>query len=78
MRKYLIVAAIAAGLASPASAQLYPNPFDQALQNYQVDQGLNALAAQTMRNYQNSVNQGLNRINPQPSYGRRCPVWQYC
>lgn len=82
MRKLLLAAAAAIVLATPASAQLYPNPFNDALQQYQVDQSLNALAAQSRSNLQDSVNRGLNLINPPNAYsgmGRRCPSWQlYC
>ena len=63
MKTLVIVAALAVAFVSPASAQLY-NPFNDALQAYQVDQSLNALAARTQQSYQASVNQGLNMINP--------------
>lgn len=74
MRKLVLAAAAAVALASPASAQLYPNPFNDALQAYQVDQSLNALAAQTRQNYQNSVNRGLGMINP-PMPAVACTPW---
>ena len=47
----------------------YNQQLDNALQTYAVDQQLNALAAQAMRNNQNAVNQGLNLINPSPRTG---------
>ena len=63
MKSILLAAAFAAvALASPASAQQWPY-------NQQLDQQLNALAAQAMRSNQNAVNQGLNLINPSPRTG---------
>jgi hypothetical protein len=62
--KTLILALTALALASPASAQLYPNQFNQALQSYQVDQQMNGLLGQAQQNYQDSFNRGLQAINP--------------
>jgi hypothetical protein len=71
MKMTLLAAAAAIALAQPASARQwrYNQQLDNAVQGYIVDQQLNVLAAQAMRNNQNAVNQGLNLINPSPRTG---------
>jgi opacity protein-like surface antigen len=69
--KKLLFAAVAAGvLASPASAQqwLYNQQLENTMQGMILDQQVNGMAAQAMRNNQAAVNRGLDVLRPQP-YG---------
>jgi hypothetical protein len=73
MRKYLLAATVATGLAAlagPANAQqwLYNQQLDNTMQGMILDQQLNGMAAQAMRNNQAAVNRGLDMLRPQP-YG---------
>jgi hypothetical protein len=76
VEKLLIAMALALAIASPALAW-DNNQFSDALQTYQVDQQLNANAAQARRDNQNTFNQNP-IFNQQRSSGCTPAMWAWC